>query len=114
VRVAAGFIGFGGLARSLRPLLAPFGCPIRVYDPWVTESALRRQGCEPMPLDELLPQDHPIRRALGVILSAHRAGSVPEGLQEIGRAVVDDLEAILAGLPPSCMQQAQPELIQRR
>jgi len=179
----AGFIGFGGLARSLRPLLAPFGCPIRVYDPWVTNSAIRRQGCEPMPLEELLstsrlifvlatptsgnrallsrerlelirpdaalvlisrahlvefdaltelllagrfraaidvfpteplPQDHPIRRAPGVILSAHRAGSVPEGLQEIGRAVVDDLEAILAGLPPSCMQQAQPELIQRR
>jgi phosphoglycerate dehydrogenase-like enzyme len=63
---------------------------------------------------EPLPQDHPIRRAPGVILSAHRAGSVPEGLQEIGRAVVDDLEAILAGLPPSCMQQAKPELIQRR
>jgi phosphoglycerate dehydrogenase-like enzyme len=178
-----GFIGFGGLARSLRPLLAPFGCPIRVYDPWVTPSAIRRQGCEPMPLEELLaasrvifvlatptsgnralldrerlelirpdavfvlisrahlvdfdaltelllagrfkaaidvfpteplPKEHPIRRAPGVVLSAHRAGSVAEGLQEIGRAVVDDLEAILAGLPPSAMQQAQPELIRRR
>jgi phosphoglycerate dehydrogenase-like enzyme len=178
-----GFIGFGGLARSLRPLLAPFGCPIRVYDPWVTPSAIRRQGCEPVPLEELLaasrvifvlatptsgnralldrerlelirpdavvvlisrahlvdfdaltelllagrfkaaidvfpteplPKEHPIRGAPGVVLSAHRAGSVAEGLQEIGRAVMDDLEAILAGLPPSCMQQAQPELIRRR
>lgn len=55
--------------------------------------------------------------ALGMAIAASReivAGSVPEGLREIGRAVVDDLEAILAGLPPSCMQQAQPELIRRR
>lgn len=64
--------------------------------------------------EEPLPADHPIRRAAGAVLSAHRAGSVPDGLREIGRAVVDDLEAILAGLPPRRMQPALPELIQRR
>jgi phosphoglycerate dehydrogenase-like enzyme len=178
-----GFVGFGGLSRALRPLLAPFGCPISVYDPWVTPSAIRRQGCRPADLDTLLresrvifvlatptsgnralldrgrleqiradavlvlisrahlvdfdaltelvlagrfkaaidvfpteplPADHPIRRAPEAILSAHRAGSVAEGLLEIGRGVVDDLEAILHSLPPSVMQQAQPELIRRR
>lgn len=36
-----GFIGFGSIARCLRPLLAPFGCPIAVYDPWLTAGYLR-------------------------------------------------------------------------
>ena len=49
-----GMIGFGGLARSLRSLLAPFGCPIQVHDPWLTPTFLRRQGVEPVDLDTLL------------------------------------------------------------
>ena len=62
---------------------------------------------------EPLALDHPIRRAVGAVLSAHRAGSVAEGLQEIGQRVTDDLEAILRGLPPQRLQVAQPELIMR-
>jgi phosphoglycerate dehydrogenase-like enzyme len=177
-----GFIGYGGLARALRPLLAPFGCPISVYDPWLPEGYLRSQGVEPVSLEALLegsrvtfvlavpsaenrallsrdmlerippgsvlalisrahlvdfdaltelvlagrfkavidvfpneplPLDHPIRRAPGVVLSAHRAGSVAEGLQDIGRLVVDDLEAIARGIPPLRLQVAQPELFGR-
>jgi phosphoglycerate dehydrogenase-like enzyme len=50
----AGFIGFGGLARALRPLLEPFGCPIQAYDPWLTDTYLRRQGVTPVDLDNLL------------------------------------------------------------
>ena len=49
-----GFIGFGGLARSLRPLIEPFGCPIQVYDPWLTGSYLRGQNVSPVDLDTLL------------------------------------------------------------
>ncbi len=49
-----GFIGFGGLARSLRPLLEPFGCPIQVYDPWLTDAYLRNQKVTPVDLDTLL------------------------------------------------------------
>jgi phosphoglycerate dehydrogenase-like enzyme len=178
-----GFIGCGGLARCLRPLLQPFRCPIRAYDPWLTDTYIREEGFAPVGLDELLsqsrfifvlavpasenralldrrclelldpasvlilisrahlvdfdaltdllhagrfraaidvfpqeplPADHPIRRAPNTVLSAHRAGSVREGLWEIGRAVVDDLEALLRGLPPRRMQQALPELIRRR
>ena len=37
---------------------------------------------------EPLPADHPIRRAPGVVLSAHRAGSVARDLRLIGRMVV--------------------------
>jgi phosphoglycerate dehydrogenase-like enzyme len=178
-----GFIGCGGLARSLRPLLEPFRCRFLAFDPWLTKAYIRAEGYEPTGLEELLsrsrfvfvlavpaaenralldrerlellspttvlvlisrahlvefdaltelvlegrfraaidvfpteplPPDHPIRQASGAVLSAHRAGSVREGLREIGRAVVDDLEAIAAGLPPRRMQQALPELIRRR
>jgi phosphoglycerate dehydrogenase-like enzyme len=177
-----GFIGFGSIARSLRLLLAPFGCSISAYDPWLGAGYLRSQGVEPVALDRLLqtsrvvfvlatpssenrallsrellaqiqpgavlvlisrahvvdfdaltefvlarrfkaaidvfpteplPLDHPIRQAPGAILSAHRAGSVKEGLWDIGRMVVDDLEMILQGLPPQRLQQAQPELVGR-
>jgi phosphoglycerate dehydrogenase-like enzyme len=49
-----GFIGFGGLARSLKPLLDPFGCCIQVYDPWLTDTYLRRQNVTPVDLDTVL------------------------------------------------------------
>jgi phosphoglycerate dehydrogenase-like enzyme len=49
-----GFIGFGGLARNLRPLLAPFRCPVRVYDPWLADEFLKEQGVEPADLDSVL------------------------------------------------------------
>ncbi len=49
-----GFIGFGGLARALKPLLAPFRCPIAVYDPWFTDAYLATQGVTPTDLDTLL------------------------------------------------------------
>lgn len=177
-----GFIGYGGLARSLKPLLAGFGCRIQAYDPWLPATHLAQQGVTPVDLETLLatskvifvlaipsnenrallsrekleliqagsvlvlisrshvvdfdaltelvqagrfkaaidvfpqeplPLDHPIRRAAGVVLSAHRAGSVPRDLRNIGRIVVDDLEAMHMGLPPTAMQVAQPEIIHR-
>lgn len=177
-----GFIGYGNIARELRPLLEPFGCPIMAYDPWLSYSYLQRLGVRPVTLEELmagskvifvlaapttenrallsravleliqpgavlalmsrahvvdfdaltelvlagrfkavidvfprepLEKKHPIRHAEGVILSAHRAGSVVEGLWEIGQMVVDDLEAIMRGLPPQRLQSAQPELARR-
>jgi phosphoglycerate dehydrogenase-like enzyme len=63
--------------------------------------------------DEPVDHDHPIRGAPGAVLSAHRAGAVREALWEIGRRVVDDLEAIVLGLPPRQLQIAEPELVRR-
>ncbi len=63
--------------------------------------------------EEPLDPAHPIRRAAGAVLSAHRAGAIPEALLEIGRMVVDDLEALLDGREPTRMQYAQPEMIRR-
>ncbi len=62
---------------------------------------------------EPLEANHPLRNAESAILSPHKAGPTIEGCHEIGQMVVDDLEAILQGLPPQRMQNAQPELIYR-
>jgi len=174
-----GIIGYGNIARALHPLLRPFNVDISVYDPWLGDGYLQRQGVTPVSLDHLLRNsrvifvlaaptsdneamltreqmekipknaglilmsrahvvdfdamtelvlagrfraatdvfpteplaaDHPIREAEGAVLSAHRAGSVKEGLWEIGERVVDDLESILRGLPPRRLQNAEPEL----
>lgn len=175
-----GFIGYGGLARNIKPLLDPFHCHFQAFDPWLPDHFLRNQGVLPVSLDELLssskvifvfaiptqenkamldrnllnkiqkgtilalmsrayvvdfdaltdcvnerrfkavidvfpqeplPKDHPIRNAPGVILSAHRAGSVERDLRLIGHMAVDDLFAMISGLPPTEMQLAQPELV---
>ena len=60
--------------------------------------------------EEPLPPDHPIRQAPNVVLTAHFAGSTTEGRREIGRMLVDDLEAIVHHLPPRRMQVVEPEL----
>ena len=178
-----GFIGFGNLARALKPLIEPFGCPIQVFDPWLTDSYLRGQNVSPVDLDTLmatskiifvlavpsasnrgmldreklsliqpdavfillsrshlvdfdaltemllagrfqagidvfpqepLPADHPVRRARHAVLSSHRAGANHEALQNIGRFVADDIEAICSERTPQAMQQAQPEYIRLR
>lgn len=177
-----GFVGFGSIAKALKPLLQPFNVKMVAYDPWLTDGYLRSQGVRPVGIEELLetskyifvvaaptkenkaflnrdllgriqkdavlllmsrahvvdfdalteyaltgrfrvatdvlptePLDshHPIRKADNVILSAHRAGSVREGLWEIGEMLLDDLEAILKGFPPQRLPVAQPELSQR-
>jgi phosphoglycerate dehydrogenase-like enzyme len=177
-----GFVGAGGISRSLQPLLEPFGVRFLAYDPWLGEGALRERGIESVDLPNLFDEsdliyvlavptpdnhhlvsrvlmerlrphdiltvisrahlvdfeamadlviegrfraaidvfptepfdvDHRIRQAEGVVLSAHRAGAIPEALLEIGRMVVDDLESLLVGEEPSRMSYATPDLIER-
>lgn len=56
--------------------------------------------------EEPIPQDHRARRTPNTLLSAHRAGNVPEIWRGMGEMVVDDLELVLRGLPPQRCQQA--------
>jgi len=49
-----GIVGFGDLGRELHRLLAPFNCPVKVYDPWVPDLLIERAGARPAPLDDLL------------------------------------------------------------
>jgi len=62
---------------------------------------------------EPLERNHRIRQAPNAVFSAHRAGALPDALHEIGRMVVDDLEAVLAGREPTRMQYANPDVIAR-
>ncbi len=56
---------------------------------------------------------HPIRQLPNVLLSAHRAGGIPESYELMGQMVVDDLELVLAGLSPVMLQQARRETVGR-
>ena len=49
-----GIIGFGDLGRALFRLLAPFGCRVQVFDPWLPPGHLKRLGVEPVGFDELM------------------------------------------------------------
>jgi phosphoglycerate dehydrogenase-like enzyme len=182
IGAAVGLIGYGDLGRALHKLLAPFGCSVRVYDPWLPDEFLARQGVEPAALEELLrlsrvvfvfagvssenagflgesefglmqpgsafilmsraavvdfpallrhaasgrlkvatdvfpdepaAADDPLRHNDGLLLSAHRAGAMPEALYDIGRQTVADAEQILRGLPPVLCRRAQRETIGR-
>ena len=49
-----GLIGFGDLARAFTPLVQPFGCPIKAYDPWVSAHFMSGYGVAAASLDEVL------------------------------------------------------------
>ena len=49
-----GLIGFGGIGRSLLPLLLPFRPRLRIHDPWLPPSIIAEAGAEPASLDAVL------------------------------------------------------------
>jgi phosphoglycerate dehydrogenase-like enzyme len=53
-RQDVGFVGFGDLARAILPLLRPFSCRIRAYDPWLSAELLQTLECEPASLEDVL------------------------------------------------------------
>ncbi len=63
--------------------------------------------------EEPIPADARARRTPNTILSAHRAGNIPEIWPLVGGMVVDDLDWILRGLPPQRLTRAQPETVAR-
>ena len=69
---AVGFVGYGGLAHALHPLLKPFGCTISAYDPWLSRGYLQRQEVTSVDLDTLLAKSR-IIFVLAVPSSENRA-----------------------------------------
>ena len=63
--------------------------------------------------DEPVPEDDPIRRTPGILFSAHRAGALSSALSQIGALVLEDLQQIEAGLPPTSCKRAEPETVSR-
>jgi phosphoglycerate dehydrogenase-like enzyme len=78
-----GIVGFGDLGRALRRLLVPFGCPVKVFDPWLPSLTIRRADAEPAALDDVLASS----RAIFVFASAT---SDNEGF--LGRAQLERIQ----------------------
>jgi len=51
---SVGLVGFGDLARAFTPLLAPFQCRIKAYDPWISDHFMAGFGVEPATLEATL------------------------------------------------------------
>jgi phosphoglycerate dehydrogenase-like enzyme len=49
-----GLVGFGDLARAFVPLLRPFGCPIKAFDPWISDHFMAGFDVASAPLDQVL------------------------------------------------------------
>ncbi|MEE8442059.1 MAG: NAD(P)-dependent oxidoreductase [Spirochaetia bacterium] len=98
-----GIIGYGNLAQSLHPLLAPFRCALQAYDPWLPGSYLVDRGVAAADLDTLLGSSDvifvlaaptPENRAM---LSRDKLEKVKEGavVVLVSRAHVVDFDALL-------------------
>lgn len=61
--------------------------------------------------EEPFPRNHPLRGLPNVLLSAHRAGGLPDTYALMGEIVLDDLALILKGLPPLRLQRADRETV---
>jgi phosphoglycerate dehydrogenase-like enzyme len=49
-----GLIGFGDLARAFVPLIRPFGCSVKAYDPWVSAHFMHGFGVHAAALNDIL------------------------------------------------------------
>jgi len=63
--------------------------------------------------EEPIPTQHRVRHTPNTVLSAHRAGNIPEIWTGMGEMVVDDLDLILRGLQPQRCQRAVLEIVTR-
>tara|TARA_B100000989_G_scaffold298970_1_gene291520 strand:+ start:10499 stop:11518 length:1020 start_codon:yes stop_codon:yes gene_type:complete len=48
-----GLMGYGDLGKALAPLLVPFSKKINVYDPWIPNKEIIKQGFKPISLKQL-------------------------------------------------------------
>jgi len=101
-----GIVGFGGIGRRLAELLAPFGCRLRVYDPFVAPETAARCGARRVPLLRLMRESEIVvlcaasnpgtRRLLGrTEIGALRPGAL---IVNVARAALVDTDALAARL----------------
>ncbi len=48
-----GIVGFGDLAKSLKPMLIPYTSNFKVYDPWLPNKLVESNGCKSASLKEI-------------------------------------------------------------
>lgn len=78
----------------------------------VCESGHLRAAIDVFP-EEPIPMAHRVRSTPNTLLSAHRAGNIPEIWHDMGRIVTDDIELVLRGLPPQLCTRAARETVAR-
>jgi len=97
-----GLIGFGNLGRALQRLLEPFGCRLRVHDPWLPSRWLAQFGMIPASIEEVLSVSRLVFVTAGVtvenraMLDERRLSLMPKGagLVLVSRAALVDFEAL--------------------
>jgi phosphoglycerate dehydrogenase-like enzyme len=102
-RQDVGLIGLGDLGKAIVPLLRPFGCRIRAYDPWLPAEYIQTLGCEAASLEEVLRRSRLVIVVAGVtsqnqgFLGAQQFSAMQRGagLVLVSRAAVVDFDAML-------------------
>ena len=102
-RQDVGLIGLGDLGKAILPLLHPFGCRLRAYDPWLPDEYVRALGCEAASLDEVFRRSRLVFIVAGVtsqnqgFLGAQQFAAMQRGsaLVLVSRAAVVDFDAML-------------------
>ena len=98
-----GLIGLGDLGRAILPLLRPFGCHVRAYDPWLSGEYILSLGCDAASLDEVLQSSRLIFVVAGAtslnqgFIGAPQFASMQRGsaIVLVSRAAIVDFEAML-------------------
>ena len=102
-RQEVGFVGMGDLGRAILPLLRPFNCKIRAYDPWLPDEYVRSLGCEPSSLEELFRRSRVIFVVAGItsqnqgLIGAQQFSWMRPGVSLIlvSRAAIVDFDAMV-------------------
>ena len=98
-----GLVGFGNLGRALRPLLEPFHCRVRAFDPWLPDAVLTDLGVQPATLSEVLQVSSfvfvlaTVTAESEALLGATELDLLPAGarLVLVSRAPTVDFDALL-------------------
>lgn len=102
-RQNVGLIGLGDLGKAILPLLRPFGCRVRAYDPWLSAEYIHSLGCDAASVDEVLQSSRLIFVVAGAtsrnqgFIEAPQFASMQRGtaIVLVSRAAVVDFEAML-------------------
>lgn len=102
-RQDVGLVGLGDLGKAILPLLRPFGCHVRAYDPWLSAEYIHSLGCDATSLDEVLQSSRLIFVVAGAtsqnqgFLGAPEFSSMQRGTAVVlvSRAAVVDFDAML-------------------
>jgi phosphoglycerate dehydrogenase-like enzyme len=102
-RQQVGFVGLGDLGRAILPLLRPFNCHVRAYDPWLSDEYIQTQGCEPTSLEEIFRRSRVIFVVAGItsqnqgLIGARQFALMQPGaaLILVSRAAIVDFDAMI-------------------